>query len=117
MLPPPETTLSHQLHTLQRAEGEEMPGFVISSILQIYRHSVVAFEATGKKIIKQGQIGAHTARGATLKNEGGLGGFAGSVCPHRELEGPQQKTQAVGKLPRRSCHPSQPWGPLETGQE
>lgn len=55
MLPPPETTLSHQLHTLQRAEGEEMPEFVISSILQIYRHSVVAFEATGKIIITQGK--------------------------------------------------------------
>lgn len=33
MLPPPETTLSHQLHTLQRAEGEEMPEFVISPLL------------------------------------------------------------------------------------
>lgn len=51
-----------------------------------------------------------------MKNEGGLGGFAGSVCPDHELEGPQQKIQAVGKLPKRNCHPSLPWGPWRQGR-
>lgn len=38
----------------------------------------------------------------------GWGGFAGPVCPSQEQIDLGQKVQALGTVPRRSCHPSPP---------